>query len=488
MTGTGKSKGGVATGVFWSALRSWGSRVATLVVFLVLSRILSPVEIGLASFAIGLVALLAVFCDFGLAEYAVYNKTNPEIETSIWWFQLAVSLLLTVGVCTALYQNWWIVSTESADANEVMMAMCITLPFLSVIRIPEAIIRRRMDFRSLAIRSFISVFVGAAVAISMAWRGYGVWSLVAKQVIEAVVDSFLLFKFSGWRPQGAFAKKSFFLSVSGGWGMIGSRILDVVGQRADAVIIGSMMGMAELGFYSLALRVYQVLNEGIVQPVTGVIATAFGHVKTQPGRLREFFIDASQYAAFLTVPIFVLAICLGDDWLPIVFGEKWTSSGTILQVLCISGLLIGYSGLNGFALLANNRNGPFLLLMTYATTLSVGLMAFLSQYGVVFAALALPLKALLTFPVSFYLAQRLVGFSIREYFFSLLPIFGMCAVIGAVYGVVDFIALEAGDNFLGQVNMLNVLVKTAIVVAVGGILFKIFFWKRVLTLRGRLHV
>ena len=84
------AKNGVVGAVAWSAMRSWGTRVATLLVFFILTRILNPEEIGLISYILGWLFLLAVIADLGLAEYIVYNHSAARLtELGIWWFHRA---------------------------------------------------------------------------------------------------------------------------------------------------------------------------------------------------------------------------------------------------------------------------------------------------------------------------------------------------------------------------------------------------------------
>lgn len=428
-------KSAVILGVFWSSLRSWGVRATTLGVFLVLARLLSPAEIGVVMFILGWLALIGIVGDLGLAEYVVYNDTAAKVDASIWWLQMGITLLMSFTLAIVVFFGIWEIDPTQPDAQMAMLALIITLPLMAAIKIPEAILRRRMEFKKLAIRSLISILFGAVVAVSLAYKGFGIWSLVFKQIIEAFFDLVLFFYYSRWLPSrpNLHAVKLAFL---GGWGIVGSRILDVITQKADAVIIGSFIGMQELGFYSIALRVYQVVNEGVVQPVTSVVATAFGRVKTDPEKFKAFFLSAVQFAALITIPVFALAFALGGEWIPVVFGEQWQASSTIFQIMCISGILVGYSGLSGFSLLAQGRNKAFMLLMTYAAAAALLSLFLLAPFGVSAVAWMFPLKVLAVFPLSLLLARRLIGFRLQDYFLGLLPslLLGLI-VLAAAFGV-----------------------------------------------------
>jgi O-antigen/teichoic acid export membrane protein len=415
------SKASVASGVLWSSLKNWGTRVTTLLVFLVVARLLTPAEMGFFAFALGVVTICAAFSDLGLAEFAVYNKTERIIESSIWWLQLAIALLLSVGMAILFSFDLWQTSELPEDGRLAFYALLATLPLVTAVKVPEAIMRRRMEFQALAARSMISIIFGAVVGVALALSGAGLWSLVAKQIVEAVADFFLYFKMSGWRP---FAKPSLqpsFVVFQSGWGIVASRVIDALGQRADALIIGTFLGFSSLGQYSMALRVFQVLNEGIVQPVTSVIATAFAHTKEDPFQRRSFFLASVEFASLITAPIFALSIMFGDFWLPFFFGAQWVAAGESFAILSLTGLIIGFSSLNGFSLLANGSNREFVVLTFFGSSVSIMLLIGACYYLPDSVAWALPLKAALVFPLSLWLAKKLIGFDLRGYLLALRP-------------------------------------------------------------------
>lgn len=444
------SKSVVILGVFWSGFRSWGVRATTLIVFLILARLMTPAEIGVIVFILGWLALIGMLGDLGLAEYVVYNDTKPEVDASIWWYQILVTLVISSVLAIIIYTNIWVIDSNQPDAQMAALWLIITLPLIAAIKIPEAIMRRKMDFKLLAIRSLISIILGACVAVLLAYKGFGIWSLVFKQIIEALSDLVLFFYYSKWLPKSKPSFDAFQLTLRGGWGIIGSRVLDVATQKADTVIIGMFIGMQELGLYSIALRIYQVLNEGIVQPVTSVMATAFGRVKHDIKKFKVFFLNAVQLSALITIPVFAFSYSLGGQWIPMVFGAQWQESSLIFQIMCISGILVGYSGLNGFSLLAHQRNKEFMLLMSYSAFISVILLIILAPLGINAVAWKFPLKSILIFPVSLWLAKKMIDFQLSDYYRHLLQgfILGVMVLVTSyvVINVINSVHIEVLDH------------------------------------------
>ncbi len=475
--------------VAWSAMRSWGTRVATLLVFFILTRILNPEEIGLISYILGWLFLLAVIADLGLAEYIVYNHSAARLtELGIWWFQLVVSLLISAVLVALLLAGY--INPDKTNSNAVwaMIALAFTLPISAAAKIPEALLRRQMDYKGLAIRSLVAISVSSAIAIILAIIGYGIWSLVFKQLTEVIIDSFYCFKLSKWRPSFDFEMAYLKKALQGGWGIVCSRILDVLTQSADTLIIGSMFGMRDLGFYAMGKKIFQVLYDGVVQSVTGVIASAFGRVQDNPQRLKQLFLSSVKFSSLITVPLFMAAMALSTDWIPLVFGAKWLASAPVAQILLLTGLMAGYGTLNGFVLLANNRNKSFFTLMLINTIVSLSLLAVLSQFGMLAAAAASPIKTLLILPISLWLSRRVIRYSFSEYFSALKAAAVITLIIALAWIFThNLFAIKA----LVHLSALNVALAKAIIIgSVFLMSVRLLYWQEIKVLRQdlRLHL
>lgn len=438
----------VLSGIFWSSIKNWGTRVATLAVFLVVGRLLPPETIGLFFYITGVVTIAGAFGDLGLAEHLVYNKSKQDTQTAIWWFQVGASTLVSGLLLVLVALGAFQVADDKNDSTFALQILICTLPFTAASKVPEALMRHQMNFRSLALRSLYSIVFGSTVAVLLATMGAGLWSLVIKQLVEIFADLFLYFKFSRWHPTLRPRMKPLQTALCDSWGGVGSRLIDAIGQRADAIIIGSALGMGNLGQYSMALRIFQVLHEGIVQPVSGVISTAFAHTKGDDDTRRTFFLTSIEFAATITLPVFALAWSFGETWTPIIFGHQWLEAGNLFQNLAASGLFIGYSGLNGFCLIANNRNREFLIAIFYATSVNVALLFAFSHFSLHAVAFTTLAKAALTFPLTFWLAKNLIQFDTTTYLNKLIPGF-LSGIITICICSASITSVQAAADLLG---------------------------------------
>ena len=73
------------------------------------------------------------------------------------------------------------------------------LPAFNVIQ--DAILRRRMHMRGIAIRVMLANLGAGATAVGGALAGFGVWALVAQQLVWPTLYAVMLWPIAGWRPR-----------------------------------------------------------------------------------------------------------------------------------------------------------------------------------------------------------------------------------------------------------------------------------------------
>ena len=86
-----------AKGVLWTAITGWGNELTRLVVFIVLARLLTPEDFGLAALALVFIMMTQVVADQGLADAVIQRKDlDTEHLDSAFWLSLAVGVVLVL--------------------------------------------------------------------------------------------------------------------------------------------------------------------------------------------------------------------------------------------------------------------------------------------------------------------------------------------------------------------------------------------------------
>lgn len=425
----------VVRGLAWKAvsqLVTQGSRVA---VGLVIARLLTPDEYGLAAMAIAFSALALVIADPALGAALIQRATVSEADRStVFWFTVAAGLACTVaGLLLARPVADFFGHAEVAPLFAVES---LTFVLVALSATQTALLTRQMAFRSLELRDMAGTLTGAVAAIALAFAGAGAWAIIAQSVVSATVATLLIWRFSTWRPSFVFSLDSLRSSGSYGGKLFVARLASYLNLNADNLLIGRYLGAGPLGVYALAYNVMITPLARVAAPVHGVLFPALARLQGDPERLGRAWLRGTRLTAAVTVPGFLGMLAVAPDFVPVVLGTRWNDSIPVLQLLCLAGIVQALQSTLASILQATNRAGTYLRFMLFSSTVNVSAFALGLQWGLVGVAAAFAVAKALQLPVFPLLGCRSVGMPVREYVRALRGVLeaaaGMLAlVVGA---------------------------------------------------------
>jgi PST family polysaccharide transporter len=187
--------------VTWAALSNWSAEAISSVVILILASLLRPADFGLVAMAAAYVAFLEMVLGFGLDTAIIQKKQigGGHLD-SIFWL-IVIASTSCVGLSIAL-SGFWATSYGIPKLKLVIIALSAGLPLQGLTMVQQALLQRRMDFRSLAIRNNGALMAGGIIGIAMALSGFGVMALVAQTLSRQVIGLILLWTICDWRIVG----------------------------------------------------------------------------------------------------------------------------------------------------------------------------------------------------------------------------------------------------------------------------------------------
>lgn len=398
--------GKIISGTVWSAAETWGRQAAVLAIFIVLARHLGPQALGLATLALVVPAILSVFVSKGIPDALVQR---PEIEP----IHLDSAFWLLVGAGAGLSALTWALAGAIAMAfsqpeleSLVRWAGIIVL-LQSAAAVPAAILRRRLDFRMFAIRTFIGTALGGAVGIGMAVTGFGAASLVAMQIARAVVDIVVFLAGSLWRPTLRYSHAHCRHLFGFAGPMIGLSLWTYVNEELPKVVIGSILGPYAVGLYAVARKPLDLISEIFLGPLVTVVMPTISRIQAEPEKIARFFDTTARMAAIAGFPAFIGFAAIAPEVIPFVFGDQWGSGVLAVQILMILGLQRTIDGLCGSTLLALGHSGLLLKFSMAYTVLGVLLLPLAARINIEATMVALLVCNLALLPVFLVCVQRI---------------------------------------------------------------------------------
>ncbi|WP_408034094.1 lipopolysaccharide biosynthesis protein [Thiorhodovibrio winogradskyi] len=399
-------------------------------VTMVLARLLTPADFGLLAMLLVFIGFAAVLVEGGLGTALVQKQvTNANDETTVF--------LINLGVAFALAGLLWLMAPVIAMFyNQLLLipllqAMLWLLPLGALVTVPNALLSQRLEFRKRAMAELVASTGSALLALWLAWRGWGVWSLVWQALTGAVLRAALLWWVSGWRPQGRFNGAAFAELFRFAGPLLLANAMNVASVRLQALMIGKLFDARALGFYGLAQDTQQAPAQFMNALINRVGLPVFSKVaREQPGQM------AGALRLALRLSMFVFAPCMGgiavlaSPLVLVLYGPQWAEVAPILSILALAAIFWPLHVLNLAALSALGRADLVLRMEIIKALTMIPLVLVASFFGVIMVAWAVLGSSLVCVVINTWHSRRLLGCGLSTQIRDLLP--GFLLTLAAV--------------------------------------------------------
>jgi len=453
-------------GLIWSYTVYFGSRLFTLLSTAVLARLLVPDDFGLISYALLLLNFIDATQDFGVKDALIYSSERLDDTADS-------AFLMNLGIGLLQYGLAFVLAPLSLhlvdDPRIVLMLRLMSLAFIfnALGNTHDALLQKELLFKQRYLPDLYSAVIKGIAAIVLAFMGFGVWSLVASHVIGAAVRMIGKWLLCSWRPRFRFFMDR--ARVLWGYGVyiLLFNVLGVALEQADQMFIGLLLGETQLGYYSIASRVPEMILVNFSLVLTKVIFPAYTKLKDDRARLVEGFLTTTKFTAFVTVPIGLGIVAIAPEMVPVVFGEQWEPAVILVQVLALLGMVatlpwsagdvfkaVGRPDISTKLLLVEGLyTFPLIWAMTTRTPLAVT------------ASFANLLALMVTAVLRLWLASHYLRFSPRRYVNTFRSAF--------VGGGIMFVVVMLWRSLIGGWSDLAIL---ATAIPIGGVVYVALLW------------
>jgi O-antigen/teichoic acid export membrane protein len=324
-------------GVAWMIAQRSGNQIISFVVIAILTRLLDVDSFGLISMATIYIALMDLFIDQGFLQ-AIVQRTEISktyLDTAFWMTLISGSVLTTVNFAASEFvANLF----HEPMLSPIVRWLSLSLIFATFSKTHRAILQRKLEFRKLATRTFFAEIFGGVVGVIMAFRGFGVWSLVGRNLTRDFVAMLILWAVSDWRPRLMFSWVRLRELYSFGVNVVGSQFLIYISRYADRFLIGFLLDATVLGFYTVAIRLIELLSAMFLQSIELVSFPIFSKLQNEMDRMRNAFYQLTWYTSILAIPCFLGILIIAPEIVLTIFGSKWAASIPILRILSLAGI------------------------------------------------------------------------------------------------------------------------------------------------------
>lgn len=326
------------SGVLWSLTHAGLTTVLTAAVFLVTSRLLTPEDFGAVALAASVILIVSMIIPMAFGEALVQRKTIGEDHlNAVFWICTGLAVVF-YGVLTAmasLLAGWF----EVAVLAQILPVLAIKLVLDAMAVVPTALVMRRMDFRTIALRAVLANSVAGAVCLVMAFNGFALWALVASQVLTSLVMLVVTILAARWLPGRPRGRQAMGDLMSFGVYSMATKVID--DARIEQLLIGGLLGPVALGLYFFAMRLTSMLQGLTSGALVQVFSVSLASLQGDIAGSTRFYLLGSFASAALSFPLFGGLFLVAPAAVPLVFGDQWTDGIGVVQCLSALGLIAG---------------------------------------------------------------------------------------------------------------------------------------------------
>lgn len=465
----------VTVGVAWSVAEKIGSMLMQMVVSIVVARLLMPEDFGVLAILTFFTALMAVVVDSGFSQTLI-RKTEPTESDykSVFLFNVVTSLVL-YAVMTALspaiaaYYNLPVIS-------KIAPVLFLLLPVNALTVIQNTIFARQFRFATLSRINFASATIAGVTAITMAWCGFGVWSLVAQRLAQVTVKAVLLWWRGDWRCKGRFDFSALRAMSGFSFRLMGTDIISYLYNNIAQLFIGKMHSATTLGYYNQAQKLKELPVTSVVQSFQSVTYPALANVKGDKQKFADSYLRVLAITAAVIAPVMVGMVAVADDMFMLMLGQRWMPTVPYFKILSLAGLFYPISMIAYNVLKVAGDGGVILRLEIIKKAIMTIILVLAIPHSVTAIAWGMVVMAVVELMLNALYSLRFAELKAFDLVCTLLPI---ALLTTAMYLAVRVVGYYTADFGLFARFMLQIAVGVATYL-LGALIFRMKFLKDIL--------
>jgi PST family polysaccharide transporter len=337
-------------------LASTTGRAFTVLATLILARLLSPSDFGIASLGLLVVFVLMPITDIGFAQ-AIVRTEQQEVSQrarTAFWLVVLLSLVL-YALCYALAEPIAILYGRQEIAP-MLRVIALAVPTYAASRIPSALLDRGLHLGRQGLPDVAASVAYAVIAVSLAYLHFGFWSIAIAAVARSAVLSGGVFLATRWRPSWTFDASIAGDLLTYARYLLAGAMLRLAYTNIDNAIVGKVLGMSALGSYALAFNLGTLFSSHISPPLGKVLFPTYSRLLLDPPRAQHLALLVLRYTCLFISPITAIGIVAAPSFVPLVLGAKWSSLVPALQMLLIYGWAVSVAPVFWASMLAAGLN------------------------------------------------------------------------------------------------------------------------------------
>lgn len=395
----------IVSGFSWVAVERFSVMAIQFLLGIVLARLIPPAEYGILGILMVFISISEVFVDSGFGNAIIYfNDLEKKDLSTAFTFNVGVGAFIYVLLFLAapLIENFFALANLSLYIRVSALALVLN----SIIVVPTAIIKVRLNFKSIAVANITATVISGIVGFTMAYMGAGIWALIAQLLSRSTMQVFILTILCHWLPSINISKQSFLKLYRYGINLFGASCITRILDEGTQFFIGKVLTLFNLGIYTRGNQFASLPGTALGSVINSVIFPSLSSLKDDMERFDRVYHRAIVMQAVLTTPIFMFLAMCSEPLIKILITDKWIAAVPIMQILCIGRFLSPVSNITEQMLNANGRSDLFLKQQIVKVVVKFTFVVAALRFGIIAVALADTIYTWSQFFITNYFARN----------------------------------------------------------------------------------
>ncbi len=401
------------TGVFWQFAQRMLGQVISFGVSVVLARILLPSDYGTVALAGMYTVILSIFVNCGLGAALIQKKKIDDLDLcSIFWAQFVFASVVyaLIFLSAPLFSSIF----NDSKLTAILRVSALTMPLGALGTIQGSIVNRRMEFKTYFYRTLVSSVLSGIIGLTMAFNGYGAWSLVGQNMSGTIIGTITVYSQVKWLPRFKFSKERFKTLFSYGWKYTLTNLITTFCYQLKGYLIGFQYTKADLAFYNRGEGLPGIISRNITGSITSAIFPALTKLQDDKLAVRRGISRSMKTSSYIVMPMFLGLAAISDKLVVLLYTEKWHASIPFMQIICIMDCFSLLASANFQALNAIGRTDVTLKLELYKKPVMIALLfvaVFISPFAICVGMLIYTIWSLV---INAFPNRKLIHYPLKE--------------------------------------------------------------------------
>ena len=442
----------ILSNMSWRFMERCGAQGVTFIVSLVLARLLDPSVYGTVALVTVFITILQVFVDSGMANALIQKEKVDDLDFSTVFF-------FNIAMCVVLYVIMFFAAPFIAlfygidDLTPIIRVLSIVIIVSGVKNVQQAYVSRNMLFKKFFFSTLGGTLGAALIGIIFAYKGLGVWALVAQHLCNTSVDTVILWITVKWRPKFIFSFSRLKVLFNYGWKLLVSGLIDTIYNELRQLLIGKLYTTSDLAYYNQGKKIPGYLATNINNAIDSVLLPAMSKEQSHRDTVKNMTRRAVKISTYVMMPIMMgIAVC-ANSFVQLILSDKWMPCVPYIQICCFtySFYIIHTANLN--AIKALGRSDLFLKLEIVKKIVGLGILLFSIRYGVFAMACFGIVESILSQIINSWPNAKLLKYNYFEQLKDIIPNILITVIMGVIVYMINFLSLGSVKTLLIQIPL-----------------------------------